>query len=79
MEADRPHVHGLTPREQEVLDLIAEGMTSREIASALHIGYGTVRTHLEQVYNKLGVSTHTQAAVWVWRKRVANEHRNFAG
>jgi len=52
---------GLTPREQEILALVGEGKTNREIAEQLWISAGTVRRHLENVYAKLGVHTRTGA------------------
>jgi DNA-binding CsgD family transcriptional regulator len=51
---------GLTARELEILRLVAEGNTNREIASLLFLSRHTVRTHLEHIYEKLGV--HTRAA-----------------
>jgi DNA-binding NarL/FixJ family response regulator len=53
----------LSPREQEVLQLLAEGRTNREIGQALVIGSGTVKGHVEAIIRKLGVSDRTQAAV----------------
>jgi DNA-binding CsgD family transcriptional regulator len=52
---------GLTPRETEILDLVAEGKTNPEIAEILGIAPTTVRRHLENVYAKLGVHTRTAA------------------
>jgi DNA-binding CsgD family transcriptional regulator len=52
---------GLTPRESEILDLVAEGKTNPEIAEILGIAPTTVRRHLENVYAKLGVHTRTAA------------------
>jgi DNA-binding CsgD family transcriptional regulator len=52
----------LTPRELEVLTLVAEGLTNREVAGRLDISPGTVRSHLEHAYSKLGVGTRTAAA-----------------
>jgi DNA-binding CsgD family transcriptional regulator len=51
----------LTPREREVLALVAQGMTNPEIASALLIAPGTVRKHLDNVYRKLGVRGRAEA------------------
>ena len=51
----------LTPREREVLELVAEGMTNAEVGRALWVAPGTVRRHLENVYAKLGVHTRTAA------------------
>lgn len=51
----------LTRREQEILACVARGMTNRQVATMLTIAPSTVRTHLEHVYAKLGVSTRTGA------------------
>lgn len=53
---------GLTPRQAEVLALVASGATNKQIAAALGISPGTVRVHLEQVFERLGVGTRTAAA-----------------
>lgn len=53
----------LTPRELEVLRLIAAGRTNRAIGQALMISLGTVKAHVEHIIAKLGVSDRTQAAV----------------
>jgi DNA-binding NarL/FixJ family response regulator len=53
----------LTPRQQDVLRLIVLGQTNREIAETLSLTVSTVKTHVEQVIGKLGVSDRTQAAV----------------
>lgn len=52
-----------TARELEVTELLAKGMTNREIAGALFISEHTVRNHLGHVFAKLGVSSRTQAVV----------------
>lgn len=53
----------LTPREKEVLRLMAEGISSREIAAKLGIGYTTVRTHIRSLGSKLGVHSKLEAIV----------------
>lgn len=53
----------LTPREKEVLRLMAEGTPSREIASRLGISYTTVRTHIRSLGSKLGVHSKLEAIV----------------
>jgi DNA-binding NarL/FixJ family response regulator len=53
----------LTRRERDVLRLIALGQTNREIAVTLNLTVSTVKTHVEHVIGKLGVSDRTQAAV----------------
>lgn len=56
-------VHPLTPREIEVLSLLAQGRTNREIAQEFTISVGTVKNHVEHIIAKLGVSDRTQAVV----------------
>jgi LuxR family maltose regulon positive regulatory protein len=56
-------VEPLTEREREVLQLIAEGCSNREIAAALTITLNTVKKHASNVYGKLGVDSRTQAAL----------------
>ena len=53
----------LTPREQAVLRLVAQGQTNRAIARTLNVSVGTVKLHVSQIIAKLGVSDRTQAAV----------------
>lgn len=53
----------LTRREREVLQLLAQGMTNREIAGHLNVSVGTVKVHVERIISKLGASDRTQAAV----------------
>jgi RNA polymerase sigma factor (sigma-70 family) len=55
----------LTPREREILDLVAEGWTNAEIAESLWVSRGTVRKHLDNIYAKLGVHTRTAAAAFL--------------
>ncbi|OPY00774.1 MAG: Transcriptional regulatory protein LiaR [Syntrophorhabdus sp. PtaB.Bin047] len=54
----------LTPRETEVLRLVAQGFSNREIADILLISQDTVKTHLRNVFSKTGATDRTQAAVW---------------
>ncbi len=60
---DEPAPERLTPREREVLALIVEGQTNREIAAKLSLSVGTVKIHVEHIIAKLGVADRTQAAV----------------
>lgn len=53
----------LTPREEEVLRLLAQGYSNRQIAHSLFISLTTVKKHVEHITSKLGVSTRTEAAV----------------
>ncbi|HKR63758.1 MAG TPA: response regulator transcription factor [Thermoanaerobaculia bacterium] len=52
---------GLTPRELEILGLIAEGLSNREIGEKLFVSENTVKTHSSRVFEKLGVSRRVQA------------------
>lgn len=52
---------GLTPREHEILGLIAEGLSNREIGERLFVSENTVKTHSARVFEKLGVVRRTQA------------------
>lgn len=54
----------LTPREQEVLRLIAKGASNREIAQALYISEGTVKNHVTNILNRLNLRDRTQAAIF---------------
>ncbi|MHA6260063.1 LuxR C-terminal-related transcriptional regulator [Sporosarcina sp. CAU 1771] len=54
-------VNQLTPREQDVLKLLANGSSNSEIASQLVLSEGTVRVYLSTIYSKLGVNSRTQA------------------
>jgi len=55
----------LTPREEEVLDLIGEGLTNQEIAEELHIEIGTVKNHVHSILMKLDVENREQAAAFL--------------
>lgn len=56
-------IEPLTPREVEILRLLADGLTNPEIARHLVVSTGTVKNHVQHVIRKLGVSDRTQAAV----------------
>jgi DNA-binding NarL/FixJ family response regulator len=63
----RQAVESLTPREREVLVLLAEGLSDKEIAERLYVGSGTVRTHVVNIFVKLGVHSRLQALVFAAR------------
>lgn len=58
-----PELRELTPRELEVLKLIASGANNREIAQALYISEGTVKNHVTNLLNRLNLRDRTQAAI----------------
>jgi DNA-binding NarL/FixJ family response regulator len=61
---------GLTPRERDVLRLLAGGMTDREIAETLFISPRTVGGHVSNLLAKLGVDSRTAAAAWAVRNGI---------
>lgn len=52
---------GITPRELEILQLMSEGLSNREIADRVHVSENTVKTHSSRVFDKLGARRRTQA------------------
>ncbi len=60
----RPDQAGLTPREEEILALIAKGFSNKLIARDLDLMVGTVKVHVKHVLKKLGLKTRVEAAVW---------------
>ncbi|HTS87288.1 MAG TPA: LuxR C-terminal-related transcriptional regulator [Gemmatimonadales bacterium] len=52
---------GITPRELEILELIAEGLSTREIAARVAVSENTVKTHSSRIFDKLGARRRTQA------------------
>lgn len=60
----------LTPRELEVLQALADGLSDKEISESLHVGVGTVRNHLVSIFSKLGVNSRLQALVFALRQGI---------
>ncbi len=63
-ERTDPRLSLLTPQEQRILDLIAAGMTNREIGKSLALAEKTVKNYVTSVLSKLGMASRTQAAVF---------------
>ena len=61
----------LTPRETEVLQLVARGLDNSAIAETLTVTKRTVQNHVSNVYAKLGVSSRTRAALWAIQQGLA--------
>jgi ATP/maltotriose-dependent transcriptional regulator MalT len=62
---------GLTPRERQVLALVAEGATNRQIGAALYMAEKTASVHVSRILAKLGVQSRTQAAAVAYRQHLA--------
>jgi DNA-binding NarL/FixJ family response regulator len=69
--APRRGVAALTARERDVLVLVAQGRSNRDIGQVLSIGERTVQTHLGNVLAKLELTSRTQAALWAVREGLA--------
>lgn len=66
-QGPKPRPHGLTPREIEVLNLVAQGASDKQIAAALVISPKTARNHVERIYAKIGVSNRIGASMYALR------------
>jgi DNA-binding NarL/FixJ family response regulator len=60
----------LTPREVQLLELLATGLTNRAIARRLFISEATVKTHLVHIFGKLGVDNRTSAIALATQRRI---------
>ncbi|MGW1255862.1 ATP-binding protein [Streptomyces sp. NPDC002513] len=69
--ADTAGVPGLTRRESQVAELVAEGLTNKDIAARLTMAQRTAENHVERILGKLGFTSRTQLAVWTYEQRAA--------
>jgi DNA-binding NarL/FixJ family response regulator len=65
----RPPLEPLTSREEEVLAVVARGLSNSEIATELHITLSTVKTHLASLMTKLGLRNRVEIAIWALDRR----------
>jgi len=63
LDAEKLKALGITPREHEILGLIAEGLSNREIGERLFVAENTVKTHSSRLFDKLGVNRRVQAVL----------------
>jgi DNA-binding NarL/FixJ family response regulator len=70
--AEKP-LEDLTPRELDVVRLVAEGLSNRQIARRLFVGEATVKTHLNHVLAKLDVEGRPGLVAWAWRNGLAGQ------
>ena len=67
-----PRMAGLTPREQEVLALITQGLSNQEIADRVFVSINSVKTYVRAAYRKIGVTRRSQAVSWGLRAGFAH-------
>jgi DNA-binding NarL/FixJ family response regulator len=75
VEEGPAEIADLTPREVDVLTLIARGRSNAEIASELYVGEGTVKTHVARILAKLDLRDRTQAAIYAYEHGVVQPRR----
>jgi DNA-binding NarL/FixJ family response regulator len=68
-----PVLAPLNPREREILTLIAEGLTNRQIGGRIHLSEKTVKNYVSSILDKLGLTSRTQAAV-IALKHLSPDH-----
>lgn len=78
--ADRPwpgREYGLTEREAEVIALVCTGLSNEEIADKLYISANSLKTHIRNLYRKIGVDSRTKAVLWGVEHGFHTEHRRI--
>ncbi|AOY78055.1 response regulator transcription factor [Clostridium formicaceticum] len=67
-QPEKDELKKLTPREKDIVELVAQGLSNREIAEELFISEGTVRNNVSVILEKLQIRDRTQLAIYYWRK-----------
>lgn len=73
MKETSPYGKPLTPREREILRLVSQGMTNKEIGLELHIAECTVKNWLQYLGNKTGIGDRTSLAVWGFAQQIRDK------
>jgi DNA-binding NarL/FixJ family response regulator len=60
--------HHLAPRQRQVVDLVMQGKTNKQIAAEMGLTTGTVKVYLVHIFNKCGVGNRTELALWAVRE-----------
>ncbi|QGH33739.1 response regulator [Gracilibacillus salitolerans] len=68
MEPDKKALEGLTARESDIAELVAQGLSNKEIAQQLFLSVGTVRNMLSVILDKLEIRDRTQLAIYYWQR-----------
>ena len=69
MAKPRARSHDLTTRERQIILVLSDGITNKEIGRRLRLAEGTVKVHLHHIYRKLGIANRTALAVLAQRGR----------
>lgn len=68
---DQAGAEPLTPRERDIVRMVADGRTNAQIGEALHIAAGTVKNHIASIHRKLGTRNRVGIAAWAWESGTA--------
>lgn len=73
MDREARTIDALSEREREVVELLAQGLTNKDVAQRLFLSVRTVEAHLRNVYDKLGVRSRTEAVLWAIKQQGEGE------
>ena len=74
-EASSKPAERLTVREEEILSFVADDQSNPDIAKRQKIARSTVDKHIENIFKKIPVNSRASAAIWYWKRRLAEEQR----